>query len=70
MTIDRPLVYASSGAVKQDGPLLICICKTCGDEIVFATSRKTNKKYPVNIRRGHLDQRFYMKNDIHKCERP
>jgi len=38
-------------------------CKKCGAEIVWLTSRKTGKKYPVN-HRGLID---VMKNDFHKC---
>jgi len=62
--------YATGGAVRQDGPLAISLCKTCGREIVFATSKRTGKKYPVCVQYGRRNQPIYAKHDIHKCDAP
>lgn len=61
-------VYASEGAVAQDGRLKVMACNECGGEVVWATSKRTGRMYLVNVRRGHLDQRFYAKHDGHRCE--
>lgn len=66
MTTDNG--YASEGAVRQDGPLAVKVCKNCDSPIVWAKSRKSGKNYPVNVTTGYLGQRFYMKNNFHNCE--
>lgn len=68
-TTHPPLGFAGEGAVHQDGRLPIRECRYCGLLIVWATSKRTAKRYPVNVRRGHLNQCFYMKHDVHRCER-
>lgn len=59
-------MYAGDGAVAQDGKLAMYTCACNGQTVVWATSRKTGKKYLVNTTRGAAGQRFYMKNMIHK----
>lgn len=59
--------YVSDGAVAQDGVLKLMQCNACGAEVVWATSARTGRKYLVNVSRGHLDQRFYMKRNVHDC---
>lgn len=68
--MSKEIRYAHGGAVQQDGPLAICLCKTCGREIVFATSKRTGKKYPVCVSYGRRNQAMYVKCDIHKCDAP
>jgi len=60
--------FASTGAVAQTGGSLpIYICNTCEHDVVWCESKRTGKKYLVTVRRGHLDQRFYIGSQIHKC---
>lgn len=62
--------FAGTGAVRQtEGPLPIYVCNACNLEVVWATSRRTGRKYLVNVHRGYLDQRYYIAASIHKCER-
>ncbi len=68
MAKSADLGYASGGAVSQDGILAISECKRCGEQIVWATSSRTGKHYPVTVSRGYLGQRFYVNSDIHKCD--
>lgn len=63
----RP-VYVGEGAVNQDGNLKLYRCTTCGDEVVWAKSSRTGRRYLVNVSRGYNDQRFYMKRNAHDCE--
>jgi hypothetical protein len=61
--------FASMGAVRQNGGKLpIYVCNTCHHEVCWATSTRTGRKYLVNVRRGNLDQRYYIGSDIHRCE--
>ena len=61
--------YASPGGVRQHGGSLpIRTCKTCAEDIVWVTSQRTGKSYPVNISRGYHGQRFYMGHNVHRCE--
>lgn len=60
-------IYATDGCVTQEGKLKIMVCR-CGAQVVWATSARTGRKYRVNISRGHLGQRFYRKNNVHRCE--
>jgi hypothetical protein len=62
-----PNRFVGEGAVRQDGTLPMYVCNTCNGEVVWATSARTGRKYLVNVRRGHLDQSFYMKHDTHTC---
>jgi hypothetical protein len=59
--------FASDGGVSQEGMLPIRRCKFCDAEIVWATSKRTGKRYPVQVQHGHLSQRFYAKHIVHKC---
>lgn len=59
--------YATGGAVYQDGPLKVSNCKHCHKRIVWATSKRTGGKYPVNVTDGYKGQQFYVKSDPHKC---
>lgn len=67
MANNQPTQYASGGANAQDGALPIRKCKNCPGGIVWATSNRTGKRYPVNISYGRSNQRFYVKTDFHKC---
>jgi hypothetical protein len=61
--------YASPGAVNQHGGNLpIKRCKRCGNEIVWATSKRTGRAYPVDVSHGEMGQRFYIGSNIHKCQ--
>lgn len=60
-------IYATDGGVAQEGKLKIMVCR-CGAQVVWATSARTGRKYRVNISRGHLGQRYYRKNNVHRCE--
>lgn len=62
-----PAIYATGGAVTQDGKLKIYSCNTCGQQVVWATSSRTGRMYLVNISHGALGQRFYMKHLTHNC---
>jgi len=60
--------YASTRAVAQNGGKLpIYICNACNKDVVWCESKRTGKKYLVTVRRGHLDQRFYIGSQIHEC---
>lgn len=61
--------YASQGAVNQNGGSLpVSTCKRCGNEVVWVTSKRTGKRYLVNVSIGYRDQRFYMGHNIHRCD--
>ncbi len=57
--------YASEGGVRQEGSLPTYRCNACGAEVVWATSRKTGRKYLVNVKHGYHGQRIYVKADFH-----
>ena len=60
--------FATAGAVAQHGGTLpVYICNPCGKEVVWCESKRTGRKYLVTVRRGHLDQRFYIGSQIHEC---
>lgn len=61
-------IWISGGAVSQDGKLPLYICNTCGHEVVWATSRKTGRKYLVNVYKGQSGARFYVKHRPHNCK--
>lgn len=63
----QDLGFASPGANRQEGPLRIVVCKYCGDQIVWATSARTGKRYPVSISHGYNGQRYYNKSRFHNC---
>ena len=60
-------IFMTGGAVRQDRPLNVMTCNECQREVVWATSNRTGRMYLVNVSRGHLDQRFYVKADAHDC---
>lgn len=64
--------YASPGAQahQRGGLLAITRCRSCGAEIVFATSKRTGKRYPVSVSHGYKGQRFYMGHNVHRCSEP
>lgn len=63
-------IWATGGAVAQhDGKLPIYVCDDCGRDVVWATSKRTGRKYLVTVSRGYLDQRFYMGQNVHRCDR-
>jgi hypothetical protein len=60
--------FASVGAVRQSGGSLpIYICNGCGDEVVWATSQRTGRKYLARVHHGYLGQRFYVAASLHDC---
>lgn len=63
----QPETWATGGAVTQEGKLPIYVHAACGQEVVWATSSRTGRKYLVNISRGYLDQRYYNKRNAHHC---
>jgi hypothetical protein len=64
-------IYATPGAVRQHGGSLpIYICTTCQADVVWCESTRTGRRYLVTVRRGYNNQRFYVGNDIHRCEPP
>jgi hypothetical protein len=68
MTNNTQTEYATGGANAQDGALPIRTCKNCQSDIVWVTSARTGKCYPVNISYGRSNQRFYVKTNFHKCD--
>jgi hypothetical protein len=58
--------YAREGAIRQDGPLPITACKSCGCPIVWATSRKNGKRYPVSV--AGWEDVYYVKSNLHSRE--
>lgn len=61
--------YASQGGVTQNGGSLpITHCKRCHVRIVWPTSRRTGKRYPVTVSRGYHDQPFYIGSNVHRCK--
>lgn len=62
-------VYAGQGAVRQaGGSLKVYVCNACHSEVVWAESKRTGRKYLVNVSRGYMDQRFYIGSNVHKCD--
>lgn len=60
------LGYAGPGAVNQHGGNLpVRLCSRCSAQIVWVKSARTGRHYPVNVRRGQADQRYYMGHDLH-----
>ena len=59
--------YVGEGAVRQDGSLKLMRCQ-CGQDVVWATSKRTQRKYRVNVSRGASGARFYAKRNVHKCD--
>ena len=58
--------FASAGAVRQHGGSLpVYVCNACGDEVVWAESKRTGRKYLVTVRTGYHGQRFYVGSDLH-----
>lgn len=61
-------IWATGGAVNQhDGKLPIYVCNACGMDVVWATSKRTGRKYLVNISHGANGFRFYIGANIHRC---
>ncbi len=67
---DGTPVFAGPGANSQDGRLAVHQCLACESEVVWATSRRTGKRYLCDVGRGYMDQRFYVKASAHfaTCE--
>ena len=70
MRTQTPQHLISEGAVRQDGPLPETRCKDCGHPIVWATNKRTGKKFPVNILTGSSGVRYYNKRARHSCAKP
>lgn len=68
---ERPSpVWIGEGGCRQEGKLRLARCKYCGTDIVWATSRRTGRKYPASVWTGQGGARFYVKASPHKCDRP
>lgn len=65
-----PNEFASAGAVNQEGNLPLYTCNKCHAKVVWATSKKTGRKYLVTCYRKNSDYvtYFYIKNSIHTDE--
>jgi hypothetical protein len=62
-------MFISPGAVAQhDGLLPGYICNGCGSEVVWCSSKRTGKKYLVNVSHGLSGARFYVGRNVHKCQ--
>jgi hypothetical protein len=60
--------FAGTGAVRQHGSALpIYICNQCGNEVVWAESKRTGRKYLVNISHAYNGARFYIGSNVHQC---
>lgn len=58
--------FAGTGATAQHGGTLpVYVCTRCGKEVVWATSRRTGRKYLANVSHGYLDQRYYVGSSLH-----
>ena len=63
-----PGAFASVGAVAQtEGSLPVYRHNACGDEVVWATSKRTGRKYLVSVSYGYHGQRFYVGRNVHTC---
>jgi hypothetical protein len=61
--------FASVGAVRQNaGGLPVYICNACESEVVWATSKRTGRKYMAKVSRGHMQQRYYIGARVHTEE--
>ena len=61
-----PNEFASQGAVNQNGGTLpLYRCNACRAEVVWATSKRTGRKYLCGVRHGYLGQRYYVGADLH-----
>ncbi len=61
--------YAGEGGVRQHGGSLpVYVCNTCGSEVVWAESKRTGRKYLVNVSYGQKGQRFYMGHNVHPSD--
>lgn len=59
--------FASEGAVRQNGGSLpIYVCNECGADVVWATSKRTGRKYLANISHGYNGARFYIGANVHQ----
>lgn len=69
LTTGKTGEFADSGCNEQDGTLPIYICSKCGEEFVWATSKRTGNKYRANVHRlGKYRRRIYVKASIHECD--
>ena len=61
-------IYASTGAVRQhSGSLPIYVCNGCLGDVVWCESKRTGRKYLVNVSRNYNGARFYVGSNLHKC---
>lgn len=62
--------YATVGAVRQSGGSLpVYCCNTCNQEVVWATSQRTGRKYLCNVSYGYHHNRYYIGADLHDCQK-
>lgn len=59
-------LWIGDGAIAQDDKLQLYVCNTCGGEVVWATSKRTGRKYLVDVCRGEVS-RYYRKDLVHDC---
>lgn len=68
-TVRVPDAFAGMGAQRQAGGRLpVYECSTCGREVVWATSKRTGRRYLAEVQRGQADQRFYIGANVHTDE--
>jgi hypothetical protein len=62
--------FASVGAVRQvGGTLPVYVCNACDTEVVWATSKRTGRKFLAQVSRGYMQQRYYVAASVHTDER-
>lgn len=61
-----PGAFAGTGAAHQhEGSLPVYRCNACGDEVVWCQSRRTERRYLVNVSTNYKGARFYMGHNLH-----
>ena len=61
-------MWIGGGLNNQDGALEVVFCSRCGAHVVWATSKRTGKKYRVDVRISERGNRYYVKSDFHQCK--
>lgn len=63
-------IPVSTGAVRghSGGDTNLYLCNTCHGDVVWATSKRTGRKYLCNARSAYNGSWFFMGNDLHKCD--
>jgi hypothetical protein len=61
--------FVGPGGVRQHGgTLALYRCNTCGDDVVWAESRRTGQKYLANVSgNSATGSRYYIAASLHDC---